>query len=182
LYSDKIVSIAEPNIASFRAHTDATVIALMKKLQAYKSTLGAGEFAEKEIMFGFTWNPCNLMLNARLQLGLVSVLMYDWAHIYLCEGLCDVEFGLFMKHMQVERTACSYKEFVTYSSGWENPKGIPKIDRLFTPSAMRNNLKNSHFSSTASELLTLLPLLIMYLTRVVALRGECMPPVFRPLG
>ena len=177
LFSDSIVSIVQPSLARFQAHTDASVHYIMTKLQVYQSTLGPGEFGEKEKLLGFTWNSSNLMMNTRLMLGLVSVLMYDWAHIFLCDGLCDVEFGLLMKHMHQQRTPCKFEEAAAYFSGWQNPCFMPKIDRLFTKSAIKNNLKNSNFSSTASELLTLVPLLILYMTRVVALRGECMPHV-----
>ena len=181
LFSDKILSIAEPTLASFQPHTNATVHALMMKLSVYKSTLGPTAFGEKETMLGFTWNPCNLMMNTRIMLGLVSVLMYDWAHIFLCEGIVDVEIGLFMKHMHVQRTSTNFDDVAAYISGWRIPSSLPRIDRLFTPSAIKNNLTNSRFSSTASELLTLVPLLIMYMTRVVALRGACMPHVLRPI-
>jgi hypothetical protein len=153
----------------------------MMKLSVYKSTLGITAFGERETMLGFTWNPCNLMMNTRIMLGLVSVLMYDWAHIFLCEGLVDVEIGLFMKHMHVQRTSINFDDIAAYISGWRIPSSLPRIDRLFTPSAIKNNLLNSRFSSTASELLTLVPLLIMYMTRVVALRGACMPHVLRPI-
>ena len=179
LFSDTIVSIAEPTLANCQAHTDATVHALMMKLQEYKSTLEPGDFVKREQMFGFTWNPCNLMMNTRLMLGLVSTVMYDWAHIFLCDGLCDVEFGLFMKHMHEQRTTCTYDQAATYFAGWQNPKCLPAIQRLFTKNAAHNNLKKSSFSSTASELLTLVPLLILYMTRVVARRGECMPHVLQ---
>ena len=171
LLHEYAVSIAKPHLAKFKLHTNASLIAAMNRLKVYSTTLGAAAFEEKQKTYGLTWNPHNLMLNARIQLPVVSILMYDWPHCYLCDGLADAECGLFLKHMHT-RSATGYKELAIYQASWKAPQGLPPKERLFSASSIRNNLKSGGFSCTASEFLTLTPSLILYLTRVASVRGE----------
>ena len=172
-HSDYATSIAVFDLKKFKKHTNESLRAAMLNLKEGSTTLGVGEFGLKQQLYGWNWSEHNLILNHRLQLKVVSVVMYDHAHIYLCEGLADVEFGLFMKHMQVERTRTTYAEFSNYHAGWKAPQQLPNCDRLFTPETNRIHLKNSHFSSSASEFLTVTPVLLLYLTRVSLVRDEC---------
>ena len=53
---------------------------------------------------GFNWNPHNVILNERLRVKAISTLMYDWAHLYVCDGLAINEFGDMMKAMHELKT------------------------------------------------------------------------------
>ena len=174
LLSSYAVSMAEPKLAKFKLHTDATLIEMMKMLDEYKVSLAPKDFEEKEKQFGWTWNKHSLLLNHRLQLKVVSCLMFDWAHCYLCDGLADTECALFLKHLHTVKASSGYRELATYVENWTSPYGLPSVARLFTKSVIANNLKNGTFSCTASEFLTLVPSLVLYLTRIVLVRADCL--------
>ena len=48
---------------------------------------------------GWNYSKANLVLNPRFQLDIPSMIMLDWAHIYVHNGLADVELGLCMKKL-----------------------------------------------------------------------------------
>lgn len=172
--SDYAVSIAVLDLSKFKLHSDETLQDAMRRLRDHSLT---SQLKEMEMVYGLNYSKHNLLLNTRLNVKAVSILMYDWAHCYLCDGLADVEFGMFMKQMHAARTRTSYAELSTYVAGWTQPKGLPGVAHCLSTRASKNNIRNSNFSSTASEFLTLAPMLLLYLTRVCLPREECMAHV-----
>ena len=180
-HSDGIVSLADVDMwradtrafTKFKLHTDASLRALVQKLHDYKGVLPPEQFSLREKLFGFKYNPYNIIINPTLRVNVASSIMYDWAHVQVCDGVADVEFGLFMKELQSSRSTASYVEFRTYLEHWQLPKTSPSVAHLFTDKKVHNYLKNTTFSSTASEFLTLVPVLSRYMDAVVIPRGEC---------
>ena len=177
-FSEYAVSTEEFNIKAFKLHTDESMRAMVQKLH----DMSPNEAAEKEPVYGFSSNPYSLITDARMQLKVVSILMWDWPHCYVCDGLADVEFGLFMKDMHKNRTSTSYHELENYVSGWTIPKSLPQVKKLLGEVPARNNLRKGSFTASASEFLTLAPILLRYITAVCMGRGECMPQVLSMLA
>ena len=92
-------------------------------------------------------------------------------------GLVDVEVGLCMKKLHEEtktsQNPISYRQLGEYVSQWEFPKCLPDVHSLFGKESIKKYLKNDSFSSTASEVLTLAPVLACFLLRVVLPLGVC---------
>ena len=172
--TDYAVPLTECNFSKFELHTDESMRAMLMKLRASKGVLDAASFADREVACGFNWNPHNMLLNERLNIGLASCIMYEWTHVTVSSGIADVEFGLFMKAMRDRRTDTTYDELAGYVKQWQCPKSNPSLDKLFTKASQKNNLKNASFSSSVSEFLTLAPILARWLACVVAVRGEAM--------
>ena len=154
-------------------HTDDTIIETLRSLQRKKLIMGPGAFEEAEIIAGFNHNDNSVLLGGHVKLA--SSIMYDWMHVYLVNGLLDIELGLCMRALHEHRPALpvSWRALGEYVNQWTFPKGSPKIDHLFVSASCRNNLKNRVFASSASELLTLVPVLLRFFAVVVLPLGAC---------
>ena len=130
-------------------------------------------FEEAETRRGWCWTPANIILNDRFQLNVTKMIMFDWAHIYVHDGLGDVEFGLAMSTLQKEsKYNTSFAECGQVVSQFQLPKSTPKLDHLFHDDKNRNNYRKKSFTCTGSQFLTLTPLLHYYFDKVVKPRGE----------
>ena len=79
----------------FVLHTDDSIRRMLVKLGEQRAVLDANAFAFKQQMYGFTWTEHSLITHERIKLDLISAHMWDWAHLLCCDGLADVEVGLF---------------------------------------------------------------------------------------
>ena len=172
VFGDYAVSIAEPDFKRFQMHTDDTLREVVAKINTYKSTLSNTDFAARSLMLGFNWNPKQILCNPRFQLQGVSMLMWDWAHVYICDGVADSEFGDFMQVMERSKSGTTYKELGQYVESFTLPSCRPSLTRLFDGSRYRNYIATGKFSATASEFLSLAPILRRYLECVAAPRGN----------
>ena len=180
------VSIACTDWESFDKHTDETIRATVRRLNAHHTLFKAGAITKEAYelasgMLGWNWTPHNIILNEKFRLQVASIVMWDWAHTYVSDGLADTEFGQCMK--QLQGTASNYVEAGGYISTFSFPKAhSSRCEQLFSADANRNNYKKGSFACTASEFLTLTPVLHRYFTRVVEPRvqfssteTDCMP-------
>ena len=133
-------------------------------------------------MLGWNWCPHNIILNERFRLKVASSVMFDWAHVYVNDGLADTEMGQCMKTLRSSGATSTYEELGQYVSTFSFPGDAGNIGHLFSTSANTNNYKKASFTSTGSEFLTLTPVLHRYFTKVVAAREQCMPFVLSMLA
>jgi hypothetical protein len=175
--SEYAVSIAETDMTKFQLHTDASILATVARLNGYKDTLSNSELQVRQTILGFNYNEFSLVTNARVALKVASTVMYDWAHVYVCDGVADAEYGACMQALHKGKAATTYSEFAAYLSSWTFPKMYGDLAHLFSESANRNNVKKGSFTCTASEFLTMAPVLTRYLTHVALPRNELVPHV-----
>ena len=158
----------------FAKNTDASVRGMLATLnRMHNLRVDPNEIALKEQMYGFKWSKHSLILHERIRLSLMSSHMWDWAHLLCCDGLADVEVGLFFKRLQQSRSQSSMQEFATFALSFTLPKCYTSLQYILAPDRIKNNLKKGDFSCSASELLTVLPMLQRYLTHTVLARKEC---------
>ena len=126
-------------------------------------------FVKREQALRFGWNPYSLILNAMLAIGAASIVMYDWVHIYICDGLADVELGLCMRQLRALKSESSLGELASYLGRWRFPKrcGNSLVDNLFSEEKNKNNMSKGIFTSSASDFLTLAPVILLYFRRVL---------------
>ena len=158
---------------AFVQYTDESLREVVADLHASRDCLRRDAFEARESHLGFTYNPASLVLHARIRLNAVSIIMFDWAHLLICDGLCDNEAGLFFKALADNRAhVSSIYEFGVYCRQFVLPKRLPTLDDVLSVSRLDANLRNKHFSSSASEFLTLYPILRRYIRNFVMVRGE----------
>ena len=180
LLTKKAVSISVPDLKKFTLHTDDSIRNVVRRVEKHHESWLAGEitkdaFEDLCIVNGWNWTPANVVLNRRFNLNVASMVMYDWAHIYVHDGLLDNEVGACMKIFHSNRQPTSYTELGEYVSKFTFPKSAPDVSHLFKDSANRNNAAKGSFSCTGSECLTLAPILLRYFQNIVAHRGMFMP-------
>ena len=176
------VSIATTDLSAFTPHTDGSIRHTVRKVNSYHEQWVQGhitrdEYQLRSSILGWNHTPCSSILNPRYGLKLKSMIMYDWAHVYVHDGLADVELGMLMKVMQKHKSTTSFKELGEYVSTFSMPKGAPDLKHLFTSKANKLNTQKGSFSCTGSEFLTLTPILLRYLKNVVLPRGQCVAHV-----
>ena len=96
------VSIASIDWSAFKLHTDATIRAVIRRINTLHGEMLAGRISQTEVnerssALGWNYTPCEIILNERFGLGIASSVMWDWAHEYVHDGLGDHEFGAVMK-------------------------------------------------------------------------------------
>ena len=124
-------------------------------------------------MLGFKYNEHSLIVHPRIQLNVISCTMYDWAHCLICDGICDGETGLFFKELSRHQSyVSSIYEFGWYALKFTTPKSLPSLTAILHPKRLDANLVNEHWSCSASEFLTLYPILRTYVINLVCKRNE----------
>ena len=160
-------------LSVFKLNTDATIRAIVRSLNRAKGVLSDEAMKAKESNLGFTWNAYSLVTHERLRLNVISSLMFDWAHILICsDGCAEGELGLFFKSMQVAHCQSSCFQFAEWSSLITLPKSVPAIKAILTDDKLNLCLTKVDFGCTASEFLSLQPLLKRYIETFVLARGE----------
>ena len=177
LLSEDAVSISCSDFEAFKKHDDLSICKVAQKLDYYRGELVAErmtnvDFQERQQVLGYNWSPSGVILQKDYDLGISSMLMFDWAHVFVHDGLCDNELGMCMKALHSRRSQTSYKELGEYISHFTFPKNAPDPTHLFTAAANANNSRKESFTCSGSEFLTIAPVVYRYFSRVVAARDE----------
>ena len=82
----------------FDKYTDQNIRETLRRLDSHHEAFLAGrmskaEFEARETVLGWTWIRDNPILVDKYRLGIASTVMFDWAHIYVNDGLADDELG-----------------------------------------------------------------------------------------
>ena len=183
LHSAYALSIAlEVDITKFKLHSDESMLAAVQSLKSKRNTISSGAFSDLEQLHGFSYTPWSIIADHRINLAAVSALMFDWGHCYVCNGLADVEFGMLMQTLHKHKSPTTYTEAGSYVQCWSKPESYPAVVRLFSKGPARSNLRHGVFNCSASEFLTLAPMMYRYLDRVARPRGHCMPQLLSMLA
>ncbi len=179
LVSPDAIPITRLDLDLFHQYTDQDIRETLRRLDHHHVAFEGGamskdEFVARGQVLGWNWIRNNPILNEKYRLRIASSVMFDWAHVYVNDGLADDEFGKCMKVLHSNRTATSYAELAEYVARFTLPKSSPSINRLFSESSNKNNLKKAGFTCSGSEFLTLAPIVLRYFERVVAPRNQCM--------
>ncbi len=182
LACQEAVPITDFDFRRFLKYTDEEMKETLRRLDAHHEAMVAGtmnkqDFEAREQVLGWSWVPQHPALTDKYRLRLASSAMFDWAHVYVNDGLADEEFGRCMKALQQHRAASCYRELEQYVATFTLPKCSPSIIRLFSESASKNNLRKGGFTCSGSEFLTLAPIALRYFQRVAVPRNQCMKQV-----
>ena len=173
------------DLTKFKQHTNESIRKCVRRVNQLHDAFIAGDTAvvqNKEDyrlrcqILGWSWTPANVVLNNRFGLDLADMIMYDWAHCYVHDGLADNELGQFMKDVPLD--LASFEELGNYTDTFTFARCHPNPRHLFEPAANKNNRKKGSFSCTGSEFLTLAPVIHRYVSEVVLKRARNMSPQF----
>jgi len=166
-----VVDISCLDVEKFKRHTDETIIEVLKYLRAQRAVLGKGAFEELEKDLGWKDEPHNMLLRAHPPMKPISILMYDWMHIYLVGGIFNYEvwyFFLFLK--RAGRTIEHIHKFV---SQWQWPKSTICCSKALDPANVKDDA--DHLPCSASVGLGLYSVLAVYVETMVVPDKLCEP-------
>lgn len=72
------VSRSETDIRKFDVQTNASIRDHVRRLNDYKATLNDADFQEKTEIYGFSYNPSSVVLDAELDIDIADAVHYDW--------------------------------------------------------------------------------------------------------
>ena len=134
---------------------------------------------EKEQDFGFKWNPHSWLQDPGLDVLAMQVLVFDWMHCWCEKGVWELEFGacmdLLSAHGYGTRLLHTYLQYfkwpLAYASGRDVCKGSVQERKI--PKDVRP-------AGSASEMLSVGPVVRKWLEDVVKPTGVCVPPKRHP--
>lgn len=157
------------DVDRFVLQTNESVRRIARRLQDAADT-NSGELKNLEKLLGFTANPESILLDNELALDLIDVWSWDWLHCYCQGGVFVHEVNAFVWRL------------------WEHGFGIDKLDAYLQafvwprsmPSALKicrttSNELRDDLNGSASEFLSLAPVLAHYIVHVVQQRGILAP-------
>ena len=99
--------------------------------------------------------------------------MYDWMHIFLVGGLLDNELGQCMYALRQACAPTTYAILGDFVNRFRWPGNQAPAKKLFDADAIKKHEKSRTFTCTASELLSLVPVLAYYFVAVALEQGVC---------
>ena len=150
-------------------HTDATIRAIVAKLQELAAAGSREEQDEVSMITGFNHVPQSV-LHHDPEFALTSVLVWDFMHVYFVTGVFDTEMSELMRRLKEQKLEVGAKEFDAFSNLFTWPRAYAAGNLVCRPNALETNYEPS---GTASEFLSVAPVLALYLRRVVKPLGIC---------
>ena len=163
-------------VSSFTKHqdlqlsSDAEIWDSWARMSGRYTTLPANQFKKWEQATGITFSKDAILADRTLEefFNPTQILFHDWMHAMLCQGVASS--GIYKLVADLD----CWSSLGGWLACWQVPSTFKnfKPDSLSSDKRVEKHKKSNKFSSTASELLTLLPLLDHFLLSVEADQTE----------
>ena len=160
-------------------HTDASIkrvatrledVAVAARLDLVATTSAAGlatlERLERE--FGFIYQPECVLFDHKLDVNLISMFVWDWLHVYFASCVFSNEIEELSRRL--DRYAVGSKRFNDYTKLWKWPRAYASGSKVCQAGTGSTDYSPS---GTASEYLSICPVLANYMQAVVLPMGIC---------
>lgn len=150
-------------------HTPGTIRAIASRLSAAAaSTMTKANMAELEIRLGWNYIPESLMFQPRARhiCDLTSCVVFDWMHVFFVHGIFNSHVGVMM--WKLKECGITYATLQQYAAAWHWPSfmGQDAAD-VFCPKRAKSSWDDGSLKATASEGLSLLPILANFAQSLV---------------
>ena len=144
----------DPRVLETQLNTDETVTAYLQDLKDNDGLPTKEAFNEWSTFIGWTYHPLSLLSDVALRVGAMSVLMHDWAHVYIVSGIFQVEMQCLMIAMSITDNTL-LQRLSDFMYEWTWPRHQSNLHNLFqlTGKGKRVDLTKDHFSCDAHEAL-----------------------------
>ena len=155
--------------AQFRLHTNASTRQLLEYLRDAEQSMSCAAFAKLQTSVGFNFKSSGLLMDDMIGYDIPETVMYDWFHIYLVHGVCNIECGLVLGGLRDAGFPESDITEFLQSFNWpaqtagSSPKNILQAAR---------EKKTSPLKASASELLNFVPVLRLFVLLFVCGRVD----------
>ena len=160
------------HVRSFHLNTDATIRGIYKRLHAAHNTMNKGEFIALQKHLGFSYSPECVLMDDDLDIKLISILMWDWMHALFQKGAVNIEVAMFFDRLQ-KCSDLTTSSFHAYLSSWCWPKEYASAKHVFAPSQASSSMQAGFIKGSASEVLSMIPVLLKFITDVVEPLRTC---------
>ena len=134
---------------------------MLLRLKDMLPRLNKTQFGHLSTRFGFNHSEFNLAMKPYAQLP--ESIMFDWMHVYMVSGLLPQEFGRCMRELRRDRAPTGYNEVLAFLDKWTWPRSTHMdLRKIFHAKANRAYLEANFFSCSASQLLTIAPVLNLF--------------------
>ena len=163
--------------------SDADLRGTVERLAGFAATCSKDELRLREQACGFTHNAHNLLLNPRLQniVHPVSQFMHDWMHTFMVHGVFNTITMLALSTI-AEESAGAIDDLQAYISKFTPPVrnggNMTELSQCMSKARWNTSKKAGYFKCTASDALTLFPILALYF-QTVFLRAGIAPAACR---
>ena len=146
-------------------HDDESVLQVLTELQNPYEGWQRGDVTKEQydsqcVFYGWNYHPSMLLLCQVLRVGGVSILVHDWAHIFIISGLFQIQMHYLLVSLNVA-SAQHVKNLDRFARRWTWPKHLKNVGKLFD--AKRLDLSKGQFSCDAHEALQIFQVVVIFL-------------------
>ena len=158
---------------------DSDVRDTIRRLRAHKLTDPPAEFELREIAYGFNWEPHGLLFDDALAdiMQPVSQYHHDWMHGMLVNGVFNTIVFLLLGSIHSAGMADIWSKLSNYLALWTWPvragNGADHYSAIFDKKRATSSRKAKHLKCSASDCLSIYPVLAFYIEMIVKAAGVC---------
>jgi hypothetical protein len=157
--------------------TDADLRRNARFLERQATLLSKEDFAELQQSMGMTYQPKSILLDRTLDRVLkpTEVYMHDWMHALYVDGVVNSCIYLLFESFIWEGMSNIYQTFSDYVANWKFPGRIhgDNLADIFSSSRKDKHRGAGHIKCQASDLLSLTPVLALFIQKVLLRTGVC---------
>jgi hypothetical protein len=143
--------------------TDESVMLILQKLKTADRDETREQLAQMEKILGF--NHCIHNVIHVPEFLPMTIVMWDWMHIYLVNGIFNHEIGILMKALRAQKAG--WERLNDYMALWTWPRATGSAATLCDGKRAKSHIEANSFKVSASEGLSACPVLAKYLHDVV---------------
>ena len=149
--------------------TDASIRESLQRLVAAKAAMSQSDFNLFQQAVGFNYEEFGLLFDEDLRhlIFPVSVFCHDWMHLFFVNGVWNTTAQCFLACLS-EKVPDTHRVLCDYVQTWSLPSSCSvRLKDLFQKKRMEANRKAQSFRCTASEGLTVYPLIAVLIQSVL---------------
>ena len=157
--------------------TDADLRTNARFLEAKSATMEKDAFIELQQSMGMTHHKLAVLLDRSLDQVLrpTEVYMHDWMHTLYVDGVVNLSVYLLFEAFINKNMKNIYQAFSDYVSNWQWPSRLhgANLAEIFSDSRRDKHRSASHIKCQASDLLSLTPVLSLFVQKVLLPTNLC---------
>ena len=174
--SRRLIASTCTDIRRFAQHTDASLRSYIDDLTANSTVAPPGEFKKMQHFFGYNHIDNGLLQCPQLLAIIlpITMLMYDWMHIYVSSGIFQLEVNLLLvvlKRVRVTHTQIhNFLSTFTWPArirGVSGQNAFRKLEKKKEANKTSDDSSKKTFTCSASEALSVYAVIRMYLMMYV---------------
>ena len=157
--------------------TDDSLRSVARYLQRKRPLLGNTAFTDRQKALGITHIDKSILLDRSLDTIVkpVTQYMHDWMHTLFVDGVVNVMVYLLFEAFISDDRRDIYALFSRYIQKWTWPGRYytSHLHEIFADSKRDSHRTSMHIKCQASDLLTLMPVLALFVVKVLVPTGVC---------